>query len=68
MLGMRKIDDPGRAAAVAMAAPQGAEQALPATSPKLLDRLREALRSRHYTATLRAKRVIEKPYNHCYVL
>ena len=30
-------------------APQGAEQTVPATGPRLLDQLRQALRSRHYS-------------------
>ena len=49
MLGVHQMDDPSTAATTGMAAPRTAEQAPPATSPKLLDRLREALCSRHYS-------------------
>jgi len=49
MSGVQERDSRGMAAPSGTAAPQGAEQALPATSPKLLGRLRDALRSRHYS-------------------
>ena len=49
MLAVRKTNEPSTATPTEMAAPRRAEQAPPATSPKLLDRLREALRSRHYS-------------------
>ena len=44
MLGVHQMDDPSTAATTGMAAPRTAEQASPATSPKLLDRLRKPAR------------------------
>ena len=49
MLGVQKTHDPGTAAGTRMAAPARVEQASPGTGAKLLDRLREALRCRHYS-------------------
>jgi hypothetical protein len=48
-VGSEETDGRGMAAPTGTAAPQGAEQAPPATSPTLPDRLRDALRSRHYS-------------------
>lgn len=49
MSGVHKTDEPGTATPTEMAAPRRAEQAPSASGPKLLDRLREALCSRHYS-------------------
>lgn len=49
MLGVQKTDDPSTATPTEMAAARRAEQAPLASAPKLLDRLREALHSRHYS-------------------
>jgi len=49
MLGVQKTHDPGTPVAARIAAPARAEQASPRAGPKLLDRLRETLRSRHYS-------------------
>jgi integron integrase len=49
MLGAQKSDHRGTVAAAGKAAPARVEQAPPGTGPKLLDRLHEALRSRHYS-------------------
>jgi site-specific recombinase XerD len=44
MLGVHQMDDPSTAATTGMAALRTAEQASPATSPKLLDRFRKPTR------------------------
>jgi integrase len=49
MLGVQKIDDPGTAAPTEITAPRRDEQVPPVASPKLLDHLCEAMRSRHYS-------------------
>jgi site-specific recombinase XerD len=49
MLGMHKTDDPRKALATRAVGPQPMGGAVPASGPKLLDRMREALRSRHYS-------------------
>jgi len=49
MLGVQETHDPGTAAPTGIVAPARAEQSSPSAGPKLLDRLREALRSRHYS-------------------
>jgi integrase len=49
MSGVQETHDPGTAAPTRVAAPARAEQPSPPAGPKLLDRLREALRSRHYS-------------------
>ena len=49
MLGVQKTDDPRKALATRAVGPQSMGGAVPASGPKLLDRLREALRSRHYS-------------------
>ncbi len=53
MLGVQKTHDPGTAAGTRMAAPARVEQASLPAGPELLDRLREALRSRHYRRRMR---------------
>jgi hypothetical protein len=47
MLGVHKTDDPSKAPAMPVVARQAAGAAV--REPKLLDRLRDALRSRHYS-------------------
>jgi integrase len=47
--GVPKADDRGTAAPAPATASPRAEPAPPGTGPKLLDRMREALRSRHYS-------------------
>src|SRR3972149_4844409 len=49
MLGVHQVDDPSTAATRGMAPPRPPKQPPPATSPKLLARLRKALCSRHYS-------------------
>jgi integrase len=49
MLGVYKTDDPRRVLATRAVGPQPMGGAVPASGPKLLDRMREALRSRHYS-------------------
>lgn len=49
MSGVQETDSRGMAAPTGTVAPEGGEQALPPTSPRLFDRLREALQSRHYS-------------------
>jgi hypothetical protein len=49
MSGVQETHVPGTAPATRMVAPARAEQASPPAGPKLLDRLQEALRSRHYS-------------------
>jgi hypothetical protein len=46
MSGVQGIHDPGTAVATCMAAPARVEQASPGTGPKLIDRMREVLRSK----------------------
>lgn len=53
MLGVPKAVDRGRAV------PAGAESVLSGTGTKLFNRMREALRSRHYS------RRTEETYSHC---
>ena len=47
MLGVHKTDDPSKAPAMQVLAPRAAGATV--REPKLLDRLRDALRSRHYS-------------------
>ncbi len=49
MSGVQETHDAGMAPATRMVVPARAKQASPLAGPKLLDRLREALRSRHYS-------------------
>lgn len=49
MLGVQKTCDPGGASAMHAAVSQSAGGTVPVSGPKLLDRMREALRSRHYS-------------------
>ena len=59
MLGVQKTHDPGTAAPTGIVAPARADQVSPRAGRKLLDHLREALRSRHYSPRT------ERTYCHC---
>jgi len=49
MSAVQETHDPGTAAPTGIITPARVERASPRAGPKLLDRLREALRSRHYS-------------------
>jgi hypothetical protein len=49
MLRIRETDSPSRAPAAHAVAPQRAQETATAGAPKVLDRLRDALRSPHYS-------------------